>query len=296
MLVSLRALTLSTFAHKLLQSLQFSPSRTLASLPELTLTSYDEGEVILQKGYSVQSWHCVLSGYVAASIQLDTGKRLPINVFSRSAWFGEQALLSQQPSLHDYNCLSQVEVIGMSKKCFDAAVQEEPNFLRFLIRLVAWQSQQQAEMLTLMRMSSPPLRVVMGLAQLAEAQCRYSTHAPPAPSVQAVDIPIGQHHIAELCGVSRTLFSQYIQHLARDGWLTLRYGGIKLHSAATWCIMARQQRERQCVTSQPTIHALLSDMSAAQAELGPHRFPNLVNNRLLKLHRPENRTCLSAQS
>ena len=279
---------MSTFAHQLLKSLQFSSARTLASLPELTLTSYDEGDVILQKGSSVQSWHCVLSGLVAASIQLDTGKLLPISVFSRHAWFGEHALLSQQPSLHDHTCLSPVEVIGMSKKCFDAALQDEPNFVRHLIRQVAWQSQQQSDMLTLMRMSSPPLRVMMGLAQFAEAQQHLSSSVTvatfkTAPLLQTVDIPIGQHQIAELCGVSRTLFSQYIQHLAGDGWLTLRYGGIELQSAATWCMMARQQREREPVSSRPTIQALLSDMAAAHEELGPYRFPNLINKRTLKL-------------
>lgn len=277
-----------TFAHQLLKSLQFSPVRILASLPELTLTSYDEGDVILQKGSSVQSWRCVLSGFIAASIQLDTGKLLPITVFSRHAWFGEQALLSQQPSLHDHTCLSPVEVIGMSKNCFDGAVQDEPNFVRYLIRQVAWQSQQQSDMLTLMRMSSPPLRVVMGLVQFAEAQRQHST--PPTVATfktdrlhQTVDIPIGQHQIADLCGVSRTLFSQYIQHLAGDGWLTLRYGGIELQSPATWCLMARQQRERQRVCSRPSIQALLSDMAAAHEELGPYRFPNLINKRRLNL-------------
>jgi CRP/FNR family cyclic AMP-dependent transcriptional regulator len=281
---------LPTYAHHLLQSLQFSPARVLASLPDLTLTSYDEGDVILDKGRSVQSWHFVISGYVAASIQIDTGKRLPINMHGRNAWFGEQALLSKQPSLLDYTCLSQVEVIRMSKKCFDAAVQEEPDFVRFLVRLVAWQSHQQSEMLILMRMGSPPLRVVMGLAQFAEALCQNSKQSHAAQLAQAVDIPIGQHQIAELCGVSRTLFSQYIQHLARDGWLKLRYGGIELQSAATWGILARKQRERQCVISRPTIHDLLSDMAAAHEELGPYRFPNLINNRMASIPMPEMRT------
>jgi CRP/FNR family cyclic AMP-dependent transcriptional regulator len=278
---------LSTFAHQLLKSLQFGTAPSLANLPQLTLTSYDEGDVITEKGCSVQAWRCVLSGFVAASIQLDKGKRLPITVFSRNAWFGEQALLSQQPSLHDHICLSAVEVIGMDKKCFDAALENEPNFVRWLLRHVALQSQQQSEMLTLMRMSSPPLRILMGLAQFAEAQCQHSTPAAearvkPTRLFQTVDIPIGQYQLAELCGVSRTLFSQYIQPLARDGWLTLRYGGIALQSAATWRIMARRQRERQRVVSQPTIFSLLNDMAAAHEELGPSRFPNLINKRHFK--------------
>ena len=250
-------------------------------MSDLTLRSYDEGDVILEKGRSVQSWHYVISGYVAASIQLDTGKRLPINMHGRDAWFGEQALLNKQPSHLDYTCMTPVEVVTMSKKCFHAAVLEEPDFVRFLALLVARQSHLHSEMLTLMRMGNPPLRVVMGLAQFAEASRQNSKQINVSQLTQMVDIPIAQNQIAELCGVSRTLFSQYIQHLARDGWLKLRYGGIELQSAATWCIFARKQRERQCMTSKPTIHALLSDMAAAHEELGPYRYPNLINNRMV---------------
>jgi CRP-like cAMP-binding protein len=271
---------LSTFERHLLQSLKFSNARILASLSDLRLVSYDIGDHILQKGHSVRSWQFVISGYVAASLQLDNGKRLPINLHARNTWFGEQALLSNQPSLHDYTCLSSVELLVMGKNCFDKALLEEPDFVNFLARHLARESLKNTEMLTLMRMSSPPLRIVMGLAQFAEAQFnnRHLPHLSHQPeSAQTVDIAIGQNRIAELCGVSRTLFSQYVQYLARDGWLKLRYGGIELQSTDTWCIFARHQREQQRVSGSPTIAELLNAMAAAHEELGPGRFPNLIN-------------------
>lgn len=268
---------MSSFAQQLLRSLQFSQTRILASLSDLTLTSYDESALILSKGCSVPAWHYVISGYVSASVRLDNGKRLPITMQGRNTWFGEQALLYKQACLHDYTCLTAVEVISMSKKCFELAVLEEPDFLRFLIRQVAGQSGQQAEMLTLMRLGRPPVCVVMGLAQFAESVDPNSTSQQGNASEQALDIPIGQHHLAEICGVSRTLFSEYIQHLARHGWLTLRYGGITLQSLATWRLFAQQQRERPCVTSKPTIHDLLGDMATAHEARGPGRFPNLIS-------------------
>lgn len=268
---------MSTFAHQLLQSLAFSSARILASLSDLTLMSHDTGDLILEKGHSVRSWQFVISGYVAASLQIDAGKRLPINLYTRNSWFGEQALLSNQPCLHDYTCLSPVELIVMDRKCFDKALLEEANFVRFLARHLAREALKNSEMLTLMRLGSPPLRIVMGLAQFAEAQSKNKSLSQPPMPVQTLDICLGQNRIAELCGVSRTLFSQYAQHLAREGWLKLRYAGIELQSTDTWCIFARQQRERQSVLSSPTIAQLLSDMATAHEELGPRRFPNLIN-------------------
>jgi CRP/FNR family cyclic AMP-dependent transcriptional regulator len=271
---------LSTFAQQLLQSLKFSNARILASLSDLTLMSYDIGDLILQKGHSIHSWQFVISGYVAASQQLHNGKHLQINLHAQNTWFGEQALLSHQPSLHDYTCLSPVELLVMGKNCFTKALLEEPDFVRFLAQHLARESLKNSEMLTLMRMSSPPLRIVMGLAQFAEAQSN-NRHRPDIShqpdSAQSLDIGIAQNKIAELCGVSRTLFSQYVQHLARDGWLKLRYGGIELQSMDTWCIFARHQREQQRVFSNPTMTVLLNALATAHEELGPRRFPNLIN-------------------
>ena len=233
----------------------------------------------MEKGCSVPFWSCVISGYVAASVPLKTGKRLLLHLYGPNEWFGEQPLMTKQPSQFEYTCLSGVEVIAMSKQGFDSAMYQEPKFSRFLCGLVAWRAQQQAEKLMWMRLGSSPMQVVMGLAQFAEVAYQIARTPLNASFAQTVDLPIAQQQIADFCGVSRTLFSENIQHLAGAGWLKLRYGGIELQSAETWRRFARQMREQPSVVTKPTLETLLRDLMAAHAEIGPYRFPNLINTR-----------------
>lgn len=257
---------MSTYACRLLRKISFSERRILDVLPRMSIRSFEPGDVIWGKGLPVQSWYCVMSGYVAASVPLEAGGRMPVHILGQHAWFGEQALLSQQPSAMDYSCLTPVEVIGMDKAQLASAFAHEPDFVRFLVGLVTWRVQQQSEMLMLMRLGSSSLRVVMGLAQLAEA-IRHDLELPPNTAVR-VEIPISQELIASLCGVSRTLFSEYLQHLVRAGWVKVRYGAIELNSPEVWQLFAQTQRARQRVASRPTIHDLLAEMSAAAALAG----------------------------
>lgn len=256
---------MSNYAYRLLKKISFSERRIMDVLPRLHIRSFDAGDVIWGKGLPVQSWFCVMSGYVAASVPLEKGGQMPVSVLGQHAWFGEQALLSQQPSPMDYSCLTSVEVIGMDKKLLEAAFAQEPDFVRFLVGLVTWRVQQQSEMLMLMRLGSSSLRVVMGLAQLAEAICRDLDL--PAHAIQRVEIPISQELIASLCGVSRTLFSEYLQHLVRAGWVKVRYGAIEMNSPEVWQMFAQSQRIRQRVASRPTIEDLLAEMEAAAAQV-----------------------------
>jgi CRP-like cAMP-binding protein len=268
-----------TYARQLLEDLHFSQSRILSTLPNLSLLSFDAGDAVLYKSCSVGFWCCIISGYVAASVPLDTGKRLPIQLFGQNEWFGEQPLITKQPSAHEYTCMTAVELITMPKNCFDSARHQDVNFGHFLSALVAWRGQQQDEKMVWMRLGSSPLRVVMGLAQFAEAARPRLVPRSMVDVSRKIDIPISQQHIADYCGVSRTLFSKNIQHLAKDGWLKLRYGGIELQKAETWRIFARKMRQRPCVVSRPLIADLLRDLKAAHAEFGPYRFPNLINTR-----------------
>lgn len=261
---------MSTYTYRLLKKINFSDRRILEVLPRMSIRSFEPGDVIWGKGLPVQSWYCVMSGYVAVSVPLEAGGQMPVQILGQHAWFGEQALLSQQPSAMDYRCLTPVEVIGMDKSQLESAFSHEPDFVRFLVGLVTWRVQQQSEMLMLMRLGSSSLRVVMGLAQLAEAICHDLEL--PASAIERVEIPISQELIASLCGVSRTLFSENLQHLARAGWVKVRYGAIELNAPEVWQLFAQTQRARQRVVSRPTIDDLLAELSAAAALPGRDRF------------------------
>lgn len=257
---------MSHYARRLLQAIKFSEKRILTALPQMNIHSFDAGDLIWDQGCNVQAWNCIITGHVAAAVLVDKGGPMPVQVYGPHAWFGEQSLLTGQPSDLRYTCLSSVDVISMSKRCLDEALLSEPEFLRFLVGLVSWRVQQQMEMLTLMRLAYSPLRVLMALAQFAEAQ-RY--HAGPVFAAECdpeLDIPIVQGQLACLCGVSRTLLSECLQHLARSGWVKLRYGVIELQMADTWRNFARRQRQRQHIVTRPSIADLLGELALAHQE------------------------------
>jgi CRP-like cAMP-binding protein len=221
-----------------------------------------------------------MTGYVAASIPIEDDKTLPVHIYGPMAWFGEQELLNKQPTHFEYTCLTPVDMIGMRQDRFDSAILEEANFVRYIGTLMAWRAQQQSERLMLMRLGNSALRVVMGLAQYAEVFDCSLLLTSKNQTKEVVDIPITQKQIAALCGVSRTLLSECLQHLARAGWLKVRYGGIELQSLETWHTFARKQRERQRMCSHTGLFELLEDMDNAQEEFGPYGFPNLINKHI----------------
>jgi CRP/FNR family cyclic AMP-dependent transcriptional regulator len=248
----------STYAKRLLHGIKFSDSRILSVIPHMSINSFDPGDVIWSKGGNVYSWNCVMTGYVVAGVPLESGGRLPVHIYGHHAWFGEQPLLGKQTSDLEYSCLTSVDVIGIKRKIFDEGLFSEPDFMRFLLDLVSLRNRQTSEMLMLMRLGCSSLRVMMTLAQFAEA---LNSNVDGEGSEDVVDIPISQDQIANLCGVSRTLFSEYIQQLSKAGFLKVRYGAIELKSVKAWKNFAHKQRAKERLSNRHSIDALLGDMA-----------------------------------
>lgn len=206
-----------------------------------------------------------MTGYVVAAVPLDSGGKLPVHIYGLHNWFGEQPLLGKQTSDLEYSCLTCVDVIGINRKIFDDAVLDEPDFMRFLLNLVCSRNRQSSEMLMLMRLGSSALRVLMSLAQFAEVQ---SCDVEGDVAEGVVDIPISQDQIANLCGVSRTLFSEYIQQLSKAGLLKVRYGAIELRCVEVWQSFASRQRARESLNSRQSIAELLIEMTQPASQCG----------------------------
>ena len=62
------------------------------------------------------------------------------------------------------------------------------------------------------------------------------------------------------------MLSECLQHLARGGWVKLRYGVIELQMADTWRNFARRQRQRQHIVTRPSMTVLLGELTLAHQE------------------------------
>ncbi len=229
---------------------------------DIKVLSFEAGQTIWAKGSMIQSWQLILHGLVSAAIPTANSDSTPISVYGDGAWFGEQTIINRKPSYAAYVCLVPTEVLSMPAERFDQLFLEDAEFARFVAKLVAWRVQKTSETLMLMKLGNPCLRVVMGLAQFAEALSYRSERPPTIGFGDGLEIPIPQSTLASLCGVSRTLFSEFAQALANDQWLKLSYGKLEVLSPLAWHSFAQRQRALDTGQLAPTMAELLAELKA----------------------------------
>ena len=265
---------MSQFAKQLLRDVHLSEQRILTMLPKLAIRSFEAGQAIWRKGRPVLAWNCVMTGFVAAAEPMARGGSLPLLLHGHHAWFGEEALLSGRPGQVDYVCMTPVELICMPQSCLEDALLEEPEFRRFMFQQLARRVEQHTELQLLLRIGGMSQRVVLGLAQFAVNQPHSIDEQWKQQLEDTIDIGLSQDQIAAVCGVSRTMFSECLQKLAKGGWVKLRYGGMSLQSAAAWRLFARQWQQRQSSVSRTSMNELLNELSQARvASLSPATLP-----------------------
>jgi CRP/FNR family transcriptional regulator, cyclic AMP receptor protein len=114
------------------------------------------------------------------------------------------------------------------------AFEQEPRFAQYLAQLVSWRNQLLIDRLTLMRLGSPQLRVVMGLALFVQSFNFGNTNQLTSELADCQEIPLKQSLLASMCGVSRGVFSESVQYLASAGLIRLSYGTLALSRVRAW--------------------------------------------------------------
>jgi CRP/FNR family cyclic AMP-dependent transcriptional regulator len=254
---------MSVNTYQLLANVGLPTARAIRLLPSVKTQAYDVDQIIWSKGDSQQPFTYILRGLVCVSRPCKEGGLNPINIFSAGTWFGEAGFLNNQAAGFDYICLSPTRVLSIPFVEVLDAFEQDSDFARYIARLINWRDQQHSEMLMLMRVGSPALRVVMGLAMLADAVLNNSSHLPKNANEGSLEIPLKQSLLASLCGVSRGIFSVCIQQLVADGWLRVNYGTLVFQSIETWKKFSCSHRLNVQNLTKPSMQELLELMQIA---------------------------------
>jgi CRP-like cAMP-binding protein len=227
--------------------------------------SFEANQVIWSKGSHVESWHFIVSGLIAASMPTSSTEAIPVALYGAKTWFGEQSIINTKPSFANYVTLTPVDVIALDANIVRSLLDTDASFATNVAKLMAWRAQKTSETLTLMKLGSPCLRVVMGICQFAET-LMYSADRPPTIGFgEGVEIPVKQEVIASLCGVSRSRFSRFAKQLELNGWLRISYGGLEILSLNTWQRFSNLQRKRTFGKLDPSIEELLAELNSCGA-------------------------------
>ena len=124
---------------------------------------------------------------------------------------------------------------GIPRAALDA-FENEPEYSRFVARLISWRVQRHAEQLSLQRIENLVLRVALCLAMLADDLVNSASHLRLgfASSLDHFEIPIKQSLLASLCGLSRGVFSIHANKLVEAGCCQVRYARMTLVNLKAW--------------------------------------------------------------
>ena len=256
------------FRFKQLQKIGLSEKTCLALHDVVSIRSYDAADVILEKGTQINHWQLIVEGLVASSVSISPSKVAPINIYGEGSWFGEQSILTGQPSFEDYVCLTPTEVMRMPAHLMRQLLSTEADFPHFVSKSIAWKFQKSSEMLMLMKFCNPSVRVVLGLAQVGEALSLGAESQSGVENKLGVEIRVKQEVLAALCGVSRTLFSECILKLESSGWLRLSYGKLQLCKMNAWLDLTKSHRINKFTDPNSSFDQLLCQLSSNHAHSG----------------------------
>jgi CRP/FNR family cyclic AMP-dependent transcriptional regulator len=231
---------------------------------KLNICSYESEQIIWRRGSPVQSWHLIISGLVSASISTDRRNSVPLFFYGPGAWYGELSIINGKNSFADYTTISSVDILVMPKELVLDLLEKEAGFTKYITRLTSWRLQSTSEVLTIMKLGNPILRVTMGLSQVGEALAYKSDRPPTIGFGDGVSIPTKQQVLASLCGVSRTVFSDVISNLAKSGYLKITYGGLELLMPDVWHQYNKLQREKEISELNPTYEQVLREFSLCE--------------------------------
>lgn len=254
---------MSIYAYQLLKGMGISEQRLLRILTNLQVRSLDPEHIIDRNGTRPAAFTHVLDGLVSVGVPDEKGGVIPIHILGPGTWFGVDAVLNPLGLAMETVCLTPTRLLVMPLADATEAFENEPKFSQYLAQLMSWRSRRHTEMLTLMRLGSPQLRVVMGLALFAEALHASNCHLPTNELEDYQQIPLKQSLLASMCGVSRGVFSECVQQLAAAGWIRLNYAMLDLARVRVWHKFSNNHRNNRHNNHKPSMQEILAKMAEA---------------------------------
>jgi CRP-like cAMP-binding protein len=259
---------MSIYDYHALKGLNISEECVLKLLPHIETVHFEHCETIVPKGAVQNDWFHLVTGFVNAAIPSADGKHTSVNIYGPGSWFGEASFVNDKPSEKGLFCLTSARIVRVPRPCALEIFNSDPDFIRYIARLVSWRANQQATMLVLQKTGSPPLRTIMGLALFAESIGNGASHLPASGTDDHLEIPLKQETLASMCGVSRGLFSECVQRIAEAGYIKLNYSTLQILNVKAWTHFAQTYRQNLMSLTKVEVPELLALIAASTQHTG----------------------------
>jgi len=203
-------------------------SEQLAVLSACEWLRLGPGEVLFRQGDKVKpgagALYCLVKGRLKVSSLREDGKEAILAVLEPGSWFGEIALIDQQPRPHDGTALGPTELLALPRPAFDALMKTSA-FSEAMCRMLTARMRLLYGMVEDATLRSTPERVARRLLLLARSDAN-------RPHGARVVLMVSQESLAMMLGISRQTLSKELKALVGQEAIRLGYGRIEIKSPA----------------------------------------------------------------
>lgn len=177
----------------------------------------EKGEVLFEQGDPGETLYAIGSGTLEFSVLSPDGRKLILDVMSKSAIFGEIALFSPGPRTATVIALEGATVWGIKNADVLASLNERPelgvDMIQLAGRRMRWMGQQLRDQVFL----PLPMRLAQKILYLAKHNGAHD-HT----------LKLSQAELAEFVGVSRESVSKTLAIWKREGVIDLSRGSLRI--------------------------------------------------------------------
>ncbi len=197
--------------HKVCMFSELAPADAEKLTAHCHIRSYPASSILINEGDQTDSMYVIEEGEVKVYGNDDSGKEVIFNILGTGEYFGEIALVDDQPRSASVMTLVPTRVMIISKANFKKWLNDNPEMSFNLIRALTKQVRALTDSVKNLALMDVYGRVAHTLLDLAEDE----------EGKQVVKQKLTHQDIANMVGASREMVSRILKDLSTGGYITV---------------------------------------------------------------------------
>lgn len=187
---------------------------SLALLADLPRRSLSKGQVLFRPGDAAQGFLIVLSGRIEVRLTAASGREILLYAVEpgESCVQTTLGLMGDEPYSGEAVTASEVDVVLIPRPLFRQLLDRDPGFRSFVLRAFGQRMAELTQLLERVAFGRVEVRLAEALLDLAEGELVEATQA----------------ELAARIGSAREVVSRRLEAFARQGWVSVERGHVRL--------------------------------------------------------------------
>ena len=177
-----------------------------------TTRTYAANTILISEGDYTDSLYVVLEGEVKVFASDDQGKEVILNILGPGQYFGELALLDDEPRSASVKTLGPTKVMVITKQDFKNSLASDSEMIYNLIKSLIQQVRSltgNVKSLALLDVYGRVARTLLDLSKNVDGQ-------------MIIEQKLTHQDIADMVGASREMVSRILKDLANGGYISIK--------------------------------------------------------------------------